>query len=386
MEETPTSVTHLLPKSERSKYHSLLSVTFVFLLALTLAFFAYAFLILGKQKPKYILAKDSITVREVDHLKIVNVSRMWYYQSRLLVPSSENVVMQTPWLAPIVWDGTFQIEILNQQFRLQNVSIGLVVFATGEYVGFLNMFLETAETYFMQGHRVKYYIFTDQPASVPVLKLHKGRQMVILEAQGSAHPLNTYIYRMQVISYFSQRRFAKEVDYLVCAYVNIIFCHSVGVEILSSLFGTLHQQFFGLPRELLAYERQPRSQAYISKDEGDFYYSGAFFGGKVLEVSRLTKFCYQAMTMDQADHIQVLQHDESYLNKYLLYNKPTKVLSPEYMWDKELLNRQSFQEMLPNGEILVRVSKYPWSDATQDFLRDPRQGYHEGNKLDKLLC
>ncbi|XP_040591464.1 histo-blood group ABO system transferase-like [Mesocricetus auratus] len=385
MEEIPTAMTPLLPKLEKSKYHSLLSVVFGFLLTLTLTFFACAFLSLNKQKPKYILAKDSITVREADHLKIVNVSRMWYYQSKLM-PSSENIVVQTPWLAPIVWDGTFQIAILNQQFRLQNVSIGLVVFATGKYVAFLKVFLQSAEMYFMEGHRVKYYIFTDQPVSMPSLKPSKGRQMVILETQGSAHPRNTYIYRMEAISYFSQGRFAKEVDYLVCAHVNIIFCNSVGVEILSSLFGTLHPLFFGLPRKSLAYERQPQSQAYISEDEGDFYYSGAFFGGKVLEVHRLTKFCYQAMRMDQADRIHVVRHDESYLNKYLLYNKPTKVLSPEYMWNRKLLNTHSFQGVLANGEMLVKVSKYPWTDAKQDFQRDLRLGHHHGKKSEKLVC
>ncbi|XP_055474015.1 histo-blood group ABO system transferase-like [Psammomys obesus] len=315
-----------------------------------------------------------MTVREMDYLKIVNVSRMLYYQSKLIMPRSENIAIQTPWLAPIVWDGTFQIEILNQQFRLQNVSIGLVVFATGEYVAFLEVFLQTAETYFMEGHRVKYYVFTDQPDSVPLMKPHEGRQIVILEAQGSGHQQDAYDYRMKMISLFSKRRFAKEVDYLVCAHVNIIFCHSVGVEILSSLFGTLHPLFFGFPRESLVYERQPQSQAYISGEEGDFYYSGAFFGGKVLEVFRLTKFCYQAAMLDKAQYIHVEWPDESYLNKYLLYNKPTKVLSPEYMWSKQLLDRRSFQEMLKHGDILVRVSKYPWTNAKQDFQRDFKRG------------
>ncbi|MEJ1286927.1 hypothetical protein NN561_017941 [Cricetulus griseus] len=374
MEETPTAVTQLLPKLEKSKHHSLLSVTFVFLLTLTLTFLAWAFWSLNKQMPEYILAKDSITVREVDHLKIVNMSRMWYYQSELTEPNSENIAMQTPWLAPIVWDGTFQIEILNQQFRLQNVSIGLVVFATGKYIAFLKGFLKTAEMYFMEGHRVKYYIFTDQPGSVPLLKPSKGRQMVILETQASAHPWNTYIYRMEVISYFSQQRFAKEVDYLVCAHVNIVFCNSVGVEILSSLFGTLHPLFFGLPRKSLAYERQPQSQAYISENEGDFYYSGAFFGGKVLEVHRLTKFCYLALRMDQAYDIQVVRPEESYLNKYLLYNKPTKILSPEYMWDKTLPITDGFREVLTNWGMLEKVSKYPWTDSKQDFQGDLRLG------------
>lgn len=79
------------------------------------------------------------------------------------------------------------------------------------------------------------------------------------------------------------------------------------------------------------------------------------------------------MMLDQAAHIQVMRHDESYLNKYLLYNKPTKVLSPEYMWNKELLNR-CFQEELINREMFVRISKYPWTYTHQDFQGDPKQG------------
>lgn len=41
----------------------------------------------------------------------------------------KDVLVLTPWLAPIVWEGTFNIDILNEQFRLQNVTVGLTVFA-----------------------------------------------------------------------------------------------------------------------------------------------------------------------------------------------------------------------------------------------------------------
>lgn len=40
-----------------------------------------------------------------------------------------DVLVLTPWLAPIIWEGTFNIDILNAQFRLQNVTVGLTVFA-----------------------------------------------------------------------------------------------------------------------------------------------------------------------------------------------------------------------------------------------------------------
>lgn len=62
--------------------------------------------------------------------------RMWVAPCQLHVTptslsmcSRKDVLVVTPWLAPIVWEGTFNIDILNEQFRLQNTTIGLTVFA-----------------------------------------------------------------------------------------------------------------------------------------------------------------------------------------------------------------------------------------------------------------
>lgn len=127
-------------------------------------------------------------------------------------------------------------------------------------------------------------------------------------------------------------------DYLVCANVDMKFSDDVGVEIISSLFSTLHPGFYGLTRKYFEYEHQPQSQAHIPADKGDFYYIGALFGGSMPKVYRLAKACHEAMMVDQANHIEATRNDESHLNKYLLYHKPTKILSPEYMWDSQILN------------------------------------------------
>ncbi|XP_069314217.1 histo-blood group ABO system transferase-like [Eulemur rufifrons] len=332
----------------------LLPVTLSLLMALILAFLGYSYLNPQSQELKSMLDRGSRAVRELHHQQRIKSSRMVYPQPDVLTPSRPDVLVVTPWLAPIVWEGTFNTDILNEQFWLQNATIGLTMFAMKKYMVFLKQFLESAERYFMVGHRVNYYIFTDQPDHVPRIQLHRGRQMVILKAQSYARWQDISMRRMQVISNFSQERFLGEVDYLVCTDVDMKFSDHVGVEILSSLFGTLHPDYYGTGRNNFAYERRPQSQAYIPGDEGDFYYIGAFFGGSVPEVHRLTKACHQAMMIDQANDIEALWHDESHLNKYLLHHKPTKVLSPEYMCDNELMNYMSYQQLMGSPTTIKR--------------------------------
>nr|XP_045739405.1 histo-blood group ABO system transferase 1-like [Mirounga angustirostris] len=262
----------------------------------------------------------------------------------LVFPRRADVLVMTPWFAPIIWDGVFDSTILDAQF--QNATIGLTVFAIKKYVVFLELFLQTAEKHFMVGHRVTYYVFTDRPTDVPRVPLAEGRQLVVLEVRNYSRWQDVSMHRMEMISNFSQQRFLLEVDYLVCMDVDMKFSDHVGVEILSPLFGTLHPGFYRAAREAFTYERRPQSQAYIPRDEGDFYYAGGFFGGSVVEVLQLTTACHQAMVVDRANGIEAVWHDESHLNKYLLYHKPTKVLSPEYLWDEQMLQRPPFLRKL----------------------------------------
>ncbi|XP_038530984.1 histo-blood group ABO system transferase isoform X2 [Canis lupus familiaris] len=298
---------------------------------------------------------------ELDGLQAVEPSRMVYGQPKVLTPCRSDVLVLTPWLAPVVWEGTFNTDVLNEQFRLWNATIGLTVFAIRKYMVFLELFLQTAEKYFMVGHRVTYYVFTDRPADVPHVPLREGRRVEVLKVPGALSWQEVSMHRMEMISNFSQQRFLREVDYLVCMDVDMKFCDHVGVEILSPRFGTLHPGFYGAAREAFTYERRPQSQAYIPRDEGDFYYAGGFFGGSVVEVLQLTTACHQAMVVDQANGLEAVWHDESHLNRYLLDHKPTKVLSPEYLWDRQKLGWPPVMKKLrfvavPKGHLDIRGS------------------------------
>uniref|UniRef100_A0A8D0HF56 ABO, alpha 1-3-N-acetylgalactosaminyltransferase and alpha 1-3-galactosyltransferase n=1 Tax=Sphenodon punctatus TaxID=8508 RepID=A0A8D0HF56_SPHPU len=281
-----------------------------------------------------------------------------YSKETFLSHRRKDVLMMTPWFAPIVWEGTFNSEILNEQFRLRNISVGVTVFAIKKYVVFLQKFLETAEEYFVVGHKVNYYIFTDRPDEVPSVALKEGRNIVVLKVPNYARWQDVSMRRMEMISNFSQQRFIKEVHYLVCVDVDMRFNDQVGVEILSDLFGTLHPGFYGARRQSFTYERRSISQAVIPRDEGDFYYAGGFFGGTVIEVYKLTKRCHEGIMMDKDNGIEAIWHDESHLNKYFVYHKPTKILSPEYLWDDnmgrpQILHKRRFLAV-PKNHAAIR--------------------------------
>ncbi|XP_053551791.1 histo-blood group ABO system transferase isoform X1 [Bombina bombina] len=276
---------------------------------------------------------DENPVSRLDHLQEVKLERMLYEKPYPTKPNRTDVAVLTPWLAPIIWEGSFNIDILNEYFHRKGVHIGITVFAIKKYVMFVKTFIETAEQFFMVGHNVTYYVFTDRPNDIPLVPLKEGRHLEILEVPGYKRWQDITMRRMQVIRDNCRQRFLNEVDYLVCVDVDMTFNDHVGVEILSDVFGALHPGFFGASRPAFTYERRPQSQAGIPVDEGDYYYAGGFFGGTIEEVYKLTNFCHNAMMTDKEHNLEALWHDESYLNKYFLYHKPTKVLSPEYIWN-----------------------------------------------------
>ncbi|XP_073414658.1 histo-blood group ABO system transferase-like isoform X2 [Dendrobates tinctorius] len=254
-------------------------------------------------------------------------------QRDLKLPRRTDVLMLTPWLAPIVWNETYNLAVLNAQFHQMNVCVGITIFAIKKYTVFVPTFIETAEKYFMMGHKVNYYIFTDRVSDIPIMELAEGRRMQVLRVPAYQRWQDVSMRRMEMLRDYSHQQFRGEVDYLVCVDVDMRFSDEVGVESLSDLFGTLHPGMYGATRKDYTYERNLLSEAYISFDEGDFYYAGGYFGGNIEEIYKLTNFCHNAMMNDKDKNIEAVWHDESYLNKYFLYHKPTKVLSPEYLWD-----------------------------------------------------
>ncbi|XP_073713102.1 histo-blood group ABO system transferase-like [Misgurnus anguillicaudatus] len=254
------------------------------------------------------------------------------YKQPSVLNGRADVVYVTPWLAPIVWEGTFDPTLIDSIYKQQNITIATTVFALGKYIRFLKDFLESAEQHYFVGFPVHYYVFTDQPEAIPDVKFGEERQLKVQTVPTMDRWQDITMGRMEMIAKLTESELVNEVDYIFCLDVDTRFYARWSVEALGSLVGLIHPWLYDFRRDQFTYERRPESQAFIPVEEGDYYYAGGAFGGSVQEVHKLTKTCSEQQKIDAAKSIEAVWHDESHLNKYFLYNKPTKALSPEYLW------------------------------------------------------
>uniref|UniRef100_A0A3B4VJ00 Globoside alpha-1,3-N-acetylgalactosaminyltransferase 1-like n=1 Tax=Seriola dumerili TaxID=41447 RepID=A0A3B4VJ00_SERDU len=245
----------------------------------------------------------------------------------------------TNWNAPLVWEGTFDPVVIDDIYKRMDPRVAVVVFAVGKYTRFLKGFLESSEKYFLVDFRVTYYIFTDNEKDVPKIRLGEGRKVSVVTVPSAMRWQDVVLGRMKWIR--------NEADYLFMMDIDSVFHNHFGAESLSQLSAVLHRGYYkNTNRDKFPYERRPESKAYIPAGEGDYYYTAAVWGGYLEE---MYKYCYEQSEEDAKNKIEAVWQEESHLNRYLLYNKPTKVLSPEYLW--------SDYDQIPSDIKVVRVSQ-----------------------------
>uniref|UniRef100_A0A3B5AHT8 Globoside alpha-1,3-N-acetylgalactosaminyltransferase 1-like n=1 Tax=Stegastes partitus TaxID=144197 RepID=A0A3B5AHT8_9TELE len=255
----------------------------------------------------------------------------------------------TNWNAPLVWEGTFDPVVIDNIYHKINPRIALVVFAVGKYTRFLKDFLESGEKYFLYGFRVTYYVFTDNEHEVPKVSCVENT-ITVLTVPSAKRWQDVVLGRMKWATIAIDKQIRGEADYLFMMDVDSVFYNRFGAESLSPLSAVLHRLYFEYTkREDFPYERRPESKAYIPPDEGDYYYTAAVWGGCLEDMYKLVRYCYEQSEEDAKNNIEAVWQEESHLNKYLLYNKPTKVLSSEYL--------SSDYEKVPPMIKVVRISQ-----------------------------
>ncbi|KAM6913597.1 globoside alpha-1,3-N-acetylgalactosaminyltransferase 1-like isoform 2-T2 [Lycodopsis pacificus] len=269
------------------------------------------------------------------------------HEFHLMAPDHRtDVVTVTPWLAPVVWEGTFNPVLLDSIYKRKNITVSATVFAVGKYIMFLKDFLETAEQHFFVGFKVHIYVFTDRPNEVPQVRMAAGRQLTVRSVPSSKRWQEISARRMELIQTLIEDQLPnRSDDYVFCLDVDSKFHGRWGAESLGGLVAVIHPGYYKDGRSRFPYERRPASRAYLAPEEGDFYYCGGAFGGLLQEVHHLAKTCRSNFEADAQEGIEAAWQEESHLNRYMWINKPTKVLSPEYLW-------QDFKPQTPEVHII----------------------------------
>uniref|UniRef100_A0A3Q3IFA2 Globoside alpha-1,3-N-acetylgalactosaminyltransferase 1 (FORS blood group) n=1 Tax=Monopterus albus TaxID=43700 RepID=A0A3Q3IFA2_MONAL len=241
--------------------------------------------------------------------------------------------LETPWGVPLVWGDTHNSTWCRAKYTQRGIRVGLLALVVGTYGQFVQRFLSSAETYFLPGQMVTYYILTDNPRSLdPPIHLGPKRHLMVIPI-AELPGWNRLAYRrMALLADAIKDQVSSEVDYIFCADIDQEFVAPVGKEILGDLVATLHPELYGMPRKAFPYENEEVSSACVEEDEGDYYYTSELYGGLVSEMHRLARACSLLILQDQANRVVARGLEESYLNRYLIDHRPTCVLSPEYSW------------------------------------------------------
>ena len=196
--------------------------------------------------------------------------------------------------------------------------VGVILIATGaEYHNYIIPQIESIKENFNPSDDVTVFLFTDAK--------HKyvDKQFYLKDVGFPGATLWRYT------SILKQENELKKMDYLYYMDVDMLVVGKVGKEILSDLVATLHPGFTNIRG---TYEHRQSSSAYVANNEGEYYFCGGFNGGSSEKYLKMAKKLSKDIETDHSHGVMAIWHDESHINRYLIDNPPTKILSPSYCY------------------------------------------------------
>lgn len=209
--------------------------------------------------------------------------------------------------------------------------------------------MRSANKYFMPGHRVVFYIITNDYFLQPGTEFRPLCSFRLLLIEEEQFWPDADLVRMKVLGRHIVAHILGEVDFLFSMTADLVFQDSFGVETLDSSVAQLHAWWYFRDTRNYPYERRPQSVAYIPFGEGDFFYGGSIIGGTPQNILDLIREYMKGVISDAQNGLN--STFERYLNKFFFLKKPTKLLSPEYGWDSRF--------NIPQQVHYVKVALHP---------------------------
>jgi glycosyltransferase involved in cell wall biosynthesis len=209
--------------------------------------------------------------------------------------------------------------------------IGILYICTGNYTLFWKEFYLSMEKNFITDAEKHYFVFTD---STTIDFENENPCIHRIHQNDLGWPDNT-LKRFHM--FLKHENVLQSMDYLFFFNANLQVLKNVtSDEFLphgdETLVATLHPGFFNKERSKFTYENNPKSKAYISKDQGTYYFAGGLNGGITGHFIDAIKIMMENVDTDESSNITAIWHDESHWNKYLIDRNDVKILQPSYLY------------------------------------------------------
>lgn len=263
----------------------------------------------------------------------------------------------------------------NSKYKIAVLTICL----NAPYHPYLGRMVESAKKFFLQGHEVDYFSWSDMPEnSLPGVKVFPTEPFTWPQPT-----LNRYHLFLQ------QEEILKDYDYLFYIDADMLFVSRVGDEVLGKdLTGAQHPMYAIDLKYIPPYEPNPKSTAYIPRPgriiEKDgkkrlepLYWAGGFQGGRTDSFIKSMKVMKENISKDFMKGYIAIWNDESHWNKYLFKNPPSITLSPEYVYP-DSLNKPYYQKVWGKNFVPKLVT------LTKAFSLTPAGGTNLAQTLQNL--
>ena len=210
-------------------------------------------------------------------------------------------------------------------------SVAILYIATGRYTVFWDYFYRSAEKFLLSDCEKHYILFTD---SAELLSQQANYSNVtMIEQEALEWPYSTL---MRFKFFLSVKQTLEKNDYVFYFNANTEFLSDVTqgdllpLEPNQKLSLCRQPHMFHRNKRDYTYERNPTSLAYISYDQGKYYFTGALNGGETQAYLQMCEVLNQNTETDLENDIVALWHDESHLNKFALDRTDIKILPPYF--------------------------------------------------------
>ncbi len=222
------------------------------------------------------------------------------------------------------------LHYISQEKSLNKYRVALCFICINKnYWQFIEKATEGAKKFFLPGHNVDYFVWSDLPEEEI-----KKYEATVFPTESVDWPMPT-LFRYNL--FLQQEEKLKEYDYIFYCDIDMIFVNFVGDEILGEgLTAALHPMYALRQNYNAPYEPNPNSTAHIPFY--NTYFAGGFQGGKSAEFIKAMKVMRKNIDLDfEKNNYIAIWNDESHFNKYLKENPPSVILSPAYIYPDSLI-------------------------------------------------